>query len=164
MIESPLQVDIPVTDIPSYVFSTGTASSREAPQYFDAESPSQNFSLSQAEIFVKQFARGLEVLGLQPNDKVLLYSHNRLFFPVLLWGVLAARCVFTAASPAASINGKHRALSRSARAAGTKDNRVGISVTRFRSETHFSRTRPGLGGVEGGFSSWSEPGMYLPVL
>ena len=106
IIESPHQVQIPVTDAASFVFSTGTASSRDAPQYFDAASPSKCFSLSQAEVFVKQFARGLEVLGLQPNDKILLYSHNRLFFPVLLWGVLAARCVFTAASPSASVKGK----------------------------------------------------------
>lgn len=105
IVESPHQVPIPVTDAASFVFSTGMPSSREAPQYFDAACPAKCFSLSQAEVFVKQFARGLEVLGLQPNDKVLLYSHNRLFFPVLLWGVLAARCVFTAASPNASVIG-----------------------------------------------------------
>jgi len=86
MIESPHQVEIPPVDVASFVFGSGTASSREAPQYFDAATPSKCFSLSQAEVFVKQVARGLEVLGLQPNDKVLLYSHNRLFFLVLLWG------------------------------------------------------------------------------
>ena len=110
MIESPYQVDIPVTDVASFVFSSGTPLSREAPQYFDAACPLKCFSLTQAEGFVKQVARGLELLGLQPNDKVLLYSHNRLFFPVLLWGVLAARCVFTAASPNASVTGKLQKL------------------------------------------------------
>lgn len=106
MIESPHQVDIPVTDVASFVFSSGTASSREAPQYFDAASPSRCFGLAEAEGFVKQFAKGLGALGLQPDDKVLLFSHNRLFFPVLLWGVLASRCVFTATSPSASVRGK----------------------------------------------------------
>ncbi len=105
MIESPYKVDIPITDIVSFVFSTPTENSREIPQYFDASCPSKCFSLAQAEGYVKQFARGLEVMGLQPNDKILLYSNNRLFFPVLLWGVLAARCVFTAASPSASVSG-----------------------------------------------------------
>jgi long-subunit acyl-CoA synthetase (AMP-forming) len=107
MIESPYKVDIPVTDVASFVFNSGTPSSRQVPQYFDAASPSKCFSLSEAEGFVKQVAKGLEVLGLRPDDKVLLYSHNRLFFPVLLWGVLAARCVFTAASPTASVSGKN---------------------------------------------------------
>lgn len=112
MIVSPYKVDIPVTDVASFVFNSGTPTSRQAPQYFDAASPSKCFSLSEAEGFVKQVAKGLETLGLQPDDKVLLYSHNRLFFPVLLWGVLAAHCVFTAASPTASVSGKNKSTMR----------------------------------------------------
>lgn len=106
MIESPHQVQIPHTDVVSFVFSSGTPSKRESPQYFDAESPSKCYSLAQAELWVKQFAKGLQTIGLQPGDKVLFYSSNHLYFPVLLWGVLAARCVFTAASPTASEGGK----------------------------------------------------------
>lgn len=106
MIESPCQVHIPHTDVASFVFNSGTASSRESPQYFDAASPSKCFSLAQAEVWVKQFAKGLQDLGLGADDKILLFSENRLDFPVLLWGVLAARCVFTAASPSASLRGE----------------------------------------------------------
>ncbi|KAL4997877.1 hypothetical protein BDV10DRAFT_194864 [Aspergillus recurvatus] len=102
VLNSPLQIPIPITDVASFVFTSGTATTRQTPQYFDASNPSKNFSLAQAEVFVKQIAKGLEVLGLQPNDKVLLYSHNALFFPVLLWGVLAGRCVFTAVAGGAS--------------------------------------------------------------
>ncbi|KAB8204005.1 hypothetical protein BDV34DRAFT_226748 [Aspergillus parasiticus] len=103
MIESPYHVHIPHTDVASFVFNSGTASSRESPQYFDAASPSQCFGLAQAEVWVKQFAKGLQGLGLGVDDKILLFSENRLYFPVLLWGVLAAGCVFTAASPNASV-------------------------------------------------------------
>jgi long-subunit acyl-CoA synthetase (AMP-forming) len=106
MIKSPYQIDIPTTDVTSFVFSSGTAISREAPQYFDAATPSKCFSLAEAEGYVRQIARGLEKLGLRPGDKVLLYSHNCLFFPVLLWAVLAGRLVFTAASPSASVTGE----------------------------------------------------------
>ncbi|KAL3454576.1 hypothetical protein BJX65DRAFT_315731 [Aspergillus insuetus] len=102
-IKSPHQIDIPITDVASFVFASGTSTSRETPQYFDAANPAKNFSLAQAEGYVKQIASGLQALGLQPNDKVLLYSNNSLFFPVLLWAVLAGRFVFTAASPAASV-------------------------------------------------------------
>ncbi|KAL4806523.1 hypothetical protein BDV18DRAFT_159695 [Aspergillus unguis] len=104
MIKSPLQIPIPITDVASFVFTSGTSSSRQAPQYFDAANPSRNYSLAQAEIHAKQIARGLEDLGLKPDDKVLLYSANSLFFPVLLWGVLAGRFVFTAAAPSASLS------------------------------------------------------------
>ncbi|KAL6238988.1 hypothetical protein BDW75DRAFT_251771 [Aspergillus navahoensis] len=83
----------PTTDVASSALTSGTATTRQPPLYFDASSPSKNFSLAQAEVFAKRIAKGLEVLGLQPNDKVLPYSHNAVFFPVILWGVLAARCV-----------------------------------------------------------------------
>lgn len=98
-------IDIPPINVVSYVFSSGTDSSRQSPQYFDAVSPSKCYSLSQAEGFVKQVGLGLQRLGLKPDDKVFLFSNNRLFFPVLLWGTIAACCVFTAASPSASSSG-----------------------------------------------------------
>ncbi|KAL2802166.1 hypothetical protein BJX63DRAFT_426259 [Aspergillus granulosus] len=101
LVESPYKVDIPISDIPSWVFTAGTQESRRQPQYFDADHPAHCFSLSQAELHVKQVALGLQRLGLRPNDKVLLFSPNKLYFPVLLWGVIAARCVFTAVSPSA---------------------------------------------------------------
>jgi len=61
--------------------------------------------MEEAEVMVKRFAQGLQKLGLRANDKALLYSNNNLFFPVLLWGVIAAQCVFTSASPAATVQG-----------------------------------------------------------
>ncbi|KAH7127789.1 hypothetical protein B0J13DRAFT_645805 [Dactylonectria estremocensis] len=104
VIESPFAVDlnIPVIDIPSYVFSTRNPQEKAKPVYFDARNPSVNLSLQEAEVYVKRLARGLIALGLQPGDKVLLISQNNLFVPVVLWGVIAAGCVFTAASPGAS--------------------------------------------------------------
>ncbi|EXJ91717.1 hypothetical protein A1O3_00267 [Capronia epimyces CBS 606.96] len=104
VVESPYSLDIEPTDVVSFVFSSGTASSRQKPQYFDTGRPSECFSLGQAETYVKQIGQGLQSLGLQPDDKVLVFSRNRLFFPVVLWGILAAGCVFTAASPSASVS------------------------------------------------------------
>ncbi|CAI7587959.1 unnamed protein product [Penicillium manginii] len=103
MIESPHQVYIPHTDLASFVFSSGTPSSRDSPQYCDSACPSQCFSLFQAEVWVKQFAKGLPGLRLAADDKILLFSENCLLFPVFLWGVLAAGCVLTAVSRSASI-------------------------------------------------------------
>ena len=102
IIVSPLSIDIVATDIASYVFSSGSPSSRKAPQYYDAESPSKNLSLAQAEVCVKRFGKGLEEHGLQRGDRVLLYAGNKLFFSVVMWSVTAAGGIFTAASPSAS--------------------------------------------------------------
>lgn len=73
MIESPYKVDIPATDVASFIFNSGTPTSRQAPQYFDAASPSKCFSFSEAEVFVKQAAKRLEALGLQPDDKYFCF-------------------------------------------------------------------------------------------
>lgn len=105
-IESNHKLSIPGTDVASFIFSSGTEASRRKTQYFDATNPSRCFSLSQAEVYVKQVAHGLQQLGLKPDDKVLLYSRNSLFFPILLWGVIASGCVFTACAPSASASGR----------------------------------------------------------
>jgi acyl-CoA synthetase (AMP-forming)/AMP-acid ligase II len=107
MIKSPLTVHIPPTDVASFVFASGTPESRAALQYFDAAAPSSKcYSLAEAKVFTKQIAKGLQDrAGLEPDDKVLLFSGNCLFFPVLLWGVLAGGVVFTAAAPVASVSG-----------------------------------------------------------
>ena len=100
---SPLSpIPIPPISVPTFIFTSGTSASRQQPQYFDADRPSNNFSLAQAEILVKRIALGLQNIGLQPDDKVLLYAGNSLWFPVLLWGVIASGCVFSGCSPGAS--------------------------------------------------------------
>ncbi len=103
---SPYQIDITVSDIPSFIFSCGDPNSRKVPQYFDAETPARCYSLEEAEILVKRVAKGLQNLGLQPGERVLLISGNRLHFPVLLWGVIAAGCIFTGSTSNASVQGR----------------------------------------------------------
>jgi 4-coumarate--CoA ligase len=102
VITSPLSIKIPGIDVASYVFSAGSAVSRAIPQYYDAETPAFNFSLAEAEVYVKRFGKGLQDHGLRPSDRVLLFSGNTLYFPIVLWSVAAAGGIFTAASPAAT--------------------------------------------------------------
>ncbi|GIZ39934.1 hypothetical protein CKM354_000329600 [Cercospora kikuchii] len=101
--ESRYTCEIPRVDLLTFVFSSGDVATRQRPQYFDADHPERHYSLSQGESHAKRVAKGLRDLGLQDDDKVLLYSGNNLFFPVLLWGVIGAGCVFTATSPSASL-------------------------------------------------------------
>lgn len=102
---SPLpDIPIPSISVPTFIFNSGTPQSRAQAQYFDADCPSNNFSLAQAELLVKRIALGLQKLGLKPDDKVLLYAGNSLWFPVLLWGVIASGCVFSGCSPGASVS------------------------------------------------------------
>lgn len=105
-LESPYTLDIPPVDLTTFVFSGLDKAARAQPLYFDADRPDQNFSLDQAEGLVKRIALGLQSkLGLKANDKVLLYSGNSLYFPVLFWSTIAAGCVFSGCSPSSSVPG-----------------------------------------------------------
>ena len=125
--QSPYTIDIPVTDIPTFIFSGGDASSREAPQYFDAECPSRNFSLKDAETMVRQVGKGLQDLGLAPGDRVLLFAGNNLHFPVLLWGTIAGGFIFTGCTPTASAQGIAPSLFQLP-GAWLTGNRIGLSA------------------------------------
>lgn len=104
--ESPYKTPILPVDLATFIFSSGSKEDRSRSQYFDADRPERNFSLQQAEVLVKRFAKGLLDLGLKTDDKVLLYSGNSLYFPILFWGTVAAGCVFTGCSPSASVTGE----------------------------------------------------------
>lgn len=103
--DSQYEVDIPPVDLATFIFSSGSEEDRSRPQYFDADRPERNFSLQQAEVLVRRLGKGLLNLGLKPGEKVLLYSGNSLYFPILFWATVAAGCVFTGCSPSASVTG-----------------------------------------------------------
>lgn len=103
--DSPYKVHIPPVDVATFIFSSDLENDHSSPQYFDADRPERNFSLQQAKVLVKRLGKGLLDLGLKPDDKVLLYSGNSLYFPILFWGTVAAGCVFTGCSPSASVTG-----------------------------------------------------------
>jgi 4-coumarate--CoA ligase len=48
---------------------------------------------------VKKLARGLQDAGLQPKQRVQVYSGNNVFYPSLYLGIIAAGGIFTGANP-----------------------------------------------------------------
>lgn len=103
---SPYNIDIPTTDLTSFIFPPVREKWFDSPQYFDADNPADHFSLNEAELLVKRAAQGLQRLGLRKNEKVLLFSGNQLYFPVVIWATVAAGCVFTGCNPSASLQGR----------------------------------------------------------
>lgn len=101
--ESPYQADVPGVDLMTYIFNSPT--DHKKPLYFDADNPSVNYSLEQAQVWVKRWAKGLQDFGLRPDEKVMVFSGNSVYFPILLWGILASGCVFTGCSPGSSVDG-----------------------------------------------------------
>ncbi len=94
-------VDIPITSLPSLILGDSSDALPTTPAYVDTENP-ETLQLSWREyaLWSKRVARGLLDAGLQPLDRVLVYSGNNVFFPVVFMGVVMAGGIISTANPA----------------------------------------------------------------
>ncbi|KAK4570487.1 hypothetical protein LTR86_002567 [Recurvomyces mirabilis] len=99
IIRSPLpDLDIPKVDILTYLFPDGQPVSDE-PVWIDAAKPSNNLSPKELLLWVKRLALGLDRLGINEGDIVMLYSPNNIFVPVAYLGIVGSCRAFSAANP-----------------------------------------------------------------
>lgn len=99
-IHSRWSAEIPKGSLQSWVFGSSFGALSDEPQFIDPERPSTHFlTLSQYRLWAKRIALGLIEAGLKPGDRVLLFSGNTLFTPVIFMGILMAGGVFTGANP-----------------------------------------------------------------
>jgi 4-coumarate--CoA ligase len=86
--------------VPTYLFGTPTAPLSTTPLLIDSKTPDTHY-LSQTtyRLWCQRFAAGLRANGLQKGDRVLLFSGNTCFFPVIIMGTIMAGGVFTGANP-----------------------------------------------------------------
>ncbi|PYH48412.1 acyl--CoA ligase [Aspergillus saccharolyticus JOP 1030-1] len=69
--------------------------------FLDAARPDTHYFTDHTfRLWSQRFAAGLRAAGLQPGDRVLLFSGNDLFFPVIFMGTIMAGGIFTGANPA----------------------------------------------------------------
>lgn len=90
---------IPTLSIPDYVFTSPTAPLSTKPILLDAETPAYHLTHRTYRSWSQRLATGLQNAGLRPGDRLLLYSGNTLFFPVVLMGTIMAGGIFTGANP-----------------------------------------------------------------
>ncbi|KAF2725858.1 putative 4-coumarate-CoA ligase [Polychaeton citri CBS 116435] len=93
------QFDIPITSLPSYLFQSPTAPLSKQPAYIDAEKPEYHLTFETYRLWSKRLAAGLLKRGFRAGDRVLLYSGNTIFFPVVFAGTLMAGGIFSGANP-----------------------------------------------------------------
>ncbi|PSN66130.1 acetyl-CoA synthetase-like protein [Corynespora cassiicola Philippines] len=92
--------DIPQVSLPTYIFDSPTAPLPTTPAFLSAREPENHFlSTTDFRFYSQRLASGLKRSGLQPGDRVLLFSGNTLFFPTVVLGVIMAGGVFTGANP-----------------------------------------------------------------
>ncbi|TKA24593.1 hypothetical protein B0A50_06353 [Salinomyces thailandicus] len=101
--KSPFQLDIPQTDVLSYVFPEGKQPS-DKPIWIDANDTSNALSPRQALQWVKRLGVGLDKLGVGQDEAVMMYSSNHIFVPVLYFAVAGSGRLFTGCNPAYGVN------------------------------------------------------------
>lgn len=100
VIKSQYSFPLPQVSLPTWIFDSPTADLPKTPAYISAKDPEKYFlTLHDYRLWSQRLASGLRRSGLQPGDRVLLFSGNTLFFPSVVMGVIMAEGIFTGANP-----------------------------------------------------------------
>jgi 4-coumarate--CoA ligase len=91
----------PIEEIPvaTYLFGSPTGPLPTTPLLIDARRPEYYLSKATYRLWCQRLAAGLRANGLQKGDRVLLFSGNSCFFPVVILGTIMAGGIFTGANP-----------------------------------------------------------------
>ncbi|KAL9081302.1 MAG: hypothetical protein Q9157_000157 [Trypethelium eluteriae] len=100
-IRSRWSIDIPRVSLPTYLFGDPNGPlPDQTPCFLDADRPDKLYlTLNTFRLWAKRLAHGLRKAGLKEGDRVLLFSGNTIFFPVVVLGVIMAGGIFTGANP-----------------------------------------------------------------
>ncbi len=99
-IKSRWQIDVPKVSLTSFLFKSPTAPLSDKPVFLHAEAPDTVYlTFQQYRLWCQRFAAGLRAAGLKDGDRILLFSGNTLFTPVVIHGAIMAGGVFTGANP-----------------------------------------------------------------
>lgn len=103
--KSPFHIDIPLTDVLSYVFPDNVEP-YDQPIWIDAVHPTtKSLSPKQLLHWVKRLGVGLDRLNVAQNEVVLMYSANHIWVPVAYLGIAGSGRVFSGCNPAYGVNG-----------------------------------------------------------
>ena len=91
-------VDIPEVNVLSYLFPKGETISDE-PIWHDSDDPS--ICMSKREILhkIKKLGSGLDKLGVQPGEVLLVFTPNHIYVPVAYLGTVGSQRVFSGVNP-----------------------------------------------------------------
>ena len=90
---------IPDCSVATYLFTSPSHPLPNEPLYIDADAPSNFTTYHTYRLFSQRLALGLQRHGFKPGDRLLLYSGNNIFFPVVIMGTLMAGGIFSGANP-----------------------------------------------------------------
>lgn len=95
-----MQESVPNVPLHTWVFGSCSEPISTRIAFLDAEKPDTHFlTFTGYRLLAKQIAAGLRNNGIQPGDRVLVFSNNHIFFPALFMGILMTGAIFTGANP-----------------------------------------------------------------
>lgn len=103
MPRSPFKLEIPATDILSYIFPEEKQPS-DKPIWIDADDTSNSLSPQQLLSLVKRFGLGLDRLGIRKGEAVMMYTRNHILTPAFYLTVAGTGRIFTGCNPAYGVN------------------------------------------------------------
>ncbi len=106
---SPFTIDIPTTDLLTYLFPQHKDDSEKL-LWISAIDPSISLNHKQALQWTRRLAFGLGRLRLKAGDVVLMMSPNHVYVPVVYLGTIGYGAVFSGLSPVSSVNGNYKIL------------------------------------------------------
>lgn len=98
-------LDIPKTNVLSYMFPRDSTPSDE-PLWIDSKDENINLSPRQMLQWVKRLGYGLQKLGLQRGDVVMICTPNHIFVPAAYLGIVSVGCIFSGANPTYTVPGR----------------------------------------------------------
>lgn len=96
-------IDIPQCNILSFLFPRDKTPSTRA-LWIDAECPEKNLSPADLLLWVQRFAVGLDRLGVQKNEAIMVFTPNHIFVPVVYLGAVGSERYYTGANPAYTVD------------------------------------------------------------
>ncbi|KIW13292.1 hypothetical protein PV08_08480 [Exophiala spinifera] len=93
---------LPGTSIPSFMFGSADAALDNSERvYVNAKRPNEQYlTLHGYREWAKRFAAGLQLSGLKDGDRVMLFSGNAIFNPIVVMGSIMAGAIYNSANPA----------------------------------------------------------------
>jgi len=104
VIQSPYPpLDIPQTDLLSYLFPPGATPSSN-PIWLDAANPENCLSPKQGINWIKRLAIGLDRMKVPAQEPVMILTPNHIFVPVAYLGIVGSKRIFSAANPVYTVS------------------------------------------------------------
>jgi len=96
-------LDLPRCNLLSYLFPPERPISNR-PLWIDADDPSNTLSARQMLAWVRRFAVGLDKIGVQEGQAVLVFSPNNIYVPIVFLGAIGSKRRFSGANPNYSVD------------------------------------------------------------